>query len=359
MQQDNKPENLTIMPAIFGCAGFSLSEEEKAFFEQANPAGFILFSRNIDTPEQVKALTAEMRGCSGIDPMILIDQEGGRVQRLTTPHWRKYPAMSVFGDLALKNSQIAARALRLNCRMIATDLRALGINVDCLPVLDVPVDKADPIIGDRALSLDANLISALGRIVVDSVQEAGVLPVLKHLPGHGRANVDSHLELPVVDTSLNELRNSDLIPFIALNDAPLGMTAHITYSDIDPDNCATLSSVVIGRVIRMVIGFKGLLMSDDLSMQALSGTMIERAEGGLKAGCDLLLHCNGNMEEMIDVAAVAEKYNSKKLGQKVKSLIQPLSDVPTMDKDKLSVEYDELMERLTAIINDEDNGDNE
>lgn len=335
-----------MIPAIFGCSDTALTKEERAFFERVKPAGFILFKRNCESPDQIRALVADLKKSVGRHKVpILIDQEGGRVQRMSEPHWRKYPPMATFGNMAQKDPTLAASALRLNCRLIADDLRRVGINVDCLPVLDVMRDDADPIVGDRAFSRDPDLVAAFGRIVVDALMDGGVLPVIKHMPGHGRASVDSHLALPVVDTPVAELDKTDFIPFRALHDAAFGMTAHITYSDIDPKRPATLSRVVIGRIIRMKMGFTGILMSDDLSMKALSGDFTERTQGAFSAGCDLVLHCNGNMDEMQIIAAAAHPISGK-LEKRIASLISEADQAPVADRADLRARYEALMEKF-------------
>jgi beta-N-acetylhexosaminidase len=287
------------LAAIFGCVGLSLSEAEVRFFKTANPLGFILFARNVSTPDQVRRLVADLRECVGrADAPILIDQEGGRVQRLRPPHWRAAPPGAVFGRLAALDRDLARRALRLNNRLIAAELAALGIDVDCTPVLDVPVPGAHDVIGDRAFGADPNMIGILGREVCEGMLDQGVVPIIKHIPGHGRAQVDSHKDLPLVSASRAELEQSDFRPFRALADAPWAMTAHVVYAAIDADNPATTSRRVIDEVIRGFIGFDGLLLSDDLSMQALNGSFAERASASLAAGCDVALHCNGDMAEM-------------------------------------------------------------
>ena len=288
---------------VFGCAGLRLSDDERRFFEAAEPLGFILFARNVETPEQVAGLVAELRHCVGRDDApILIDQEGGRVQRLGPPHWRASPTARSFAELARTDIDAACQAARLNARQIADDLSTLGITVNCAPVLDVPAADGHEIIGDRALGDDPATVAALGRAVCEGLLAGGVLPVIKHLPGHGRAVSDSHLELPVVVADLSALREIDFAPFKSLNDMPWAMTAHVVYSALDGDNPATLSAEVIGRTIRGDIGFDGLLISDDLSMKALAGDFGDRARAALAAGCDVVLHCNGDPDEMTAVA---------------------------------------------------------
>jgi beta-N-acetylhexosaminidase len=287
---------------ILGCSGPELTPDEKAFFRDANPWGFILFRRNIEAPEQVRALTASLREIVGrADAPILIDQEGGRVQRMGPPHWRRYPPARAFGGAAPRDAAMRRELTRLGMRLIAHDLVSVGINVDCAPVLDVPAPGAHDVIGDRAYGEDPGTVATLGLAAAEGLLAGGVLPVIKHIPGHGRAGADSHEALPVVKASRRELE-SDFAPFRALATMPLGMTAHVVYTALDPERPATTSATVIGEVIRGAIGFEGLLMSDDLSMNALSGSLRQRAEAALAAGCDVALHCNGRMEEMQDVA---------------------------------------------------------
>ncbi|MCA3262167.1 MAG: beta-N-acetylhexosaminidase [Telmatospirillum sp.] len=295
------------LAAIFGCAGTKLSPDEKRFFRDADPLGFIVFARNIDTPAATRALVADLRDSVGrSDAPVLIDQEGGRVSRLKPPHWRKAPPAQTFVDRAAKRGQAAAlAAVRTNFRMIAAELSDLGIDVDCAPVADVPIPGSHDVIGDRAYGADPATIGLYARAVADGLLAGGVLPVVKHLPGHGRAYADSHMELPVVDTPLAELERTDFVPFKALADLPWGMTAHIRYTAIDAANPATISKTIIHDTIRRTIGFQGLLLSDDLSMQALAGTMAVRTTGCLVAGCDSVLHCNGNFAEMVEIAAAA------------------------------------------------------
>lgn len=290
--------------AVLGCAGLTLSDAEKRFFQRVNPLGFILFARNVDSPDQVRALVDDLRACVGrADAPVLIDQEGGRVQRLRPPHWRKAPAGEPFARLAARDVDGAREALRLNFRLIGRELADLGIDVDCAPVLDVPIPGAHDVIGDRAYGLEPGQVALLGRACCDGLLDEGVLPVIKHIPGHGRAMVDSHLALPVVEASRAELETQDFLPFRALADAPWAMTAHVVYKAIDPDRPATTSAKVIGEIIRGVIGFENVLVSDDLSMKALGGSFEDRTRAALDAGCDLVLHCNGDMAEMEAIAA--------------------------------------------------------
>lgn len=288
---------------IFGCSGLSLTEAERAFFRDVRPWGFILFARNIASPEQVRTLVREMRDTVDDDVApVLIDQEGGRVARLKPPHWHLRPPAARFGDIYALNQEAAYEAAYLNSRLIASDLTALGINVDCTPVLDVPVDGADDIIGDRAFSRDPSVIIALGRAVIEGMLEGGVLPVMKHVPGHGRAMMDSHKALPRVSESADALSASDFVTFRSLNHCPLAMTAHVVYEAFDANRPGTLSPRVVRDVIRGEIGFDGVLMSDDVSMGALEGPIRARTKAALFAGCDIVLHCNGDMAEMTEVA---------------------------------------------------------
>ncbi len=288
---------------ICGCEGTILSSAERTFFARQDPWGLILFARNCETPEQVKSMVADFRDVVGrADAPVLIDQEGGRVQRLGPPHWPRYPSGAQLSAAFAEDPEAGKRKARNLARLIAEDLISLGINVDCLPVLDVPQPGAHEIISDRAYGATPSSISELGWIMCQGLMEGGVLPVIKHLPGHGRAAVDSHLALPVVSASREELSEVDFAPFKALNEMPLGMTAHIIYEAFDGNQPATFSPVVIKDVIRTEIGFDGLLMTDDLSMHALDGSFSERARRSIEAGCDVVLHCNGDMQEMQQVA---------------------------------------------------------
>ena len=297
---------------IFGCKGLTLTDWERAFFSDFDPLGFILFARNCDSPEQVRSLVAALRETIGrADAPVLIDQEGGRVARLKPPHWRASPAPARFGLIAGRDRDRAHEAVRVNARLIAAELRDLGITVDCAPVLDLPVPGADPVIGDRSFGADAGLIAELGGAFCEGLLSGGVLPVIKHIPGHGRASVDSHLTCPVVETPRAELEASDFRPFAALADAPWAITGHVVYAAIDADNPATTSRTVIGEVIREAIGFDGVLATDDLSMQALSGGFAARTAAALEAGCDLVLHCNGEQAEMMEVARGASPLSAE------------------------------------------------
>lgn len=288
---------------IFGCEGQVLSPEEKAFFADIDPWGFILFRRNCETAEQTRALCAELRATVGRDAPILIDHEGGRVSRLSPHIVPKRVAMGEIGELA-GNVGIdrAIEAAKLAGEILGRDSRLVGCNVNAAPMVDVRRPEAHDIVGDRAFSDNADVVSKLGQALAEGLEAGGCLSILKHVPGHGRATSDSHLELPRVEASLDDLVSTDFAPFAALNHLPLGMTAHIVYDAVDAEHPATLSEAVIYEVIRGRIGFDGLLMTDDLSMKALTGGFTYRAEQSLKAGCDLVLHCNGDMAEMVAVA---------------------------------------------------------
>jgi beta-N-acetylhexosaminidase len=300
---------------ICGCAGPRLTGFERRFFREAQPWGLILFKRNVDNPAQLAELTSSFRQAVGrADAPVLIDQEGGRVQRLGPPHWPVYPSAASY-LLTAGGVEPAAKLVHLTAQLMASDLLAVGIDVDCLPVLDVTYPDSHRVIGDRAYGSDPAAIARLGRAAADGLLAAGVLPVMKHLPGHGRALADSHLELPVVTASPAELEASDFAPFIANADLPIGMSAHVIYPVLDPERPATTSPIVIQEIIRKRIGFDGLLLSDDLSMQALSGTLRERAEAALGAGIDVVLHCNGNPDEMQEVAGVTPPLTGRALGR--------------------------------------------
>jgi beta-N-acetylhexosaminidase len=289
---------------ITGLSGTKMTAAERAFLRDASPWGLIVFKRNVKTPDQVAALIKDFRDAVGrTDAPVLIDQEGGRVSRLGPPHWPNYPPGTAYGRIYQRDAQAGRAAARLGARLIAADLAVLGITVDCLPIADVPTIGADPIIGDRAYGATVGQVTAVARAVAEGLAAGGVLPVLKHIPGHGRATVDSHLKLPVVDADASALAAVDFEAFRELADLPLGMTAHVVYAAIDPNRPATTSAIMIADVIRRLIGFDGALMTDDIAMGALSGTIAERTRAALAAGCDLILHCNGNLQQMQQVAA--------------------------------------------------------
>jgi beta-N-acetylhexosaminidase len=298
-----------MLPIIFAFAGTELTADERALFKACDPVGYILFKRNCGDPDQLRTLTDSLRDLSGRDDVpILIDQEGGRVARLGPPHWPMFPNGEIFGRLYAKAPLSAIEAVRVNALAIARLLRDLGINVDCLPLLDVPSPDCHDVIGDRAFGTDPMQVAALGEYTLRGLREGGVVGIVKHIPGHGRATADSHLELPTV-TASREALETDLAPFRTLRHAPMAMTAHVKYTAFDPDRCASLSPIVIGEVIRRDIGFDGLLMADDLSMRALGGSFGERARGVIAAGCDVALHCSGDFAEMAEIAEAAPPMN--------------------------------------------------
>jgi beta-N-acetylhexosaminidase len=289
---------------ITGMAGTAITADERIFLRKSRPWGLILFARNIKEPAQVRALTEEFRDILGRkDAPVLIDQEGGRVQRLGPPHWPAYPAAAAYGELFRGNPALGIEAAKLGARLIASDLEALGITVDCLPVADVPVQGADAVIGSRAYGDTPHQVAALAAAAAAGLMAGGVLPVVKHMPGHGRATADSHARLPVVATDRKTLDLTDFAAFMPLAALPLGMTAHVVFTAVDPSLPATTSPTIIREVIRGLIGFSGVLMSDDVSMGALSGSLGERTRRTLAAGCDLVMHCNGDLAEMQEVAA--------------------------------------------------------
>ncbi|MGE0255700.1 MAG: beta-N-acetylhexosaminidase [Alphaproteobacteria bacterium] len=288
---------------VFGCGGTALTHEEAALFARVRPAGFILFARNCETPAQVRALTAALREAAGVpDALMLIDQEGGRVARLRPPHWRLPPAAAAFGRVWRRDPAMAVEAARASASLMGLELVDLGIDVDCAPVLDLGLPDTTAAIGDRAFAAEPHVVAALGRAVVEGLLAAGVMPVIKHIPGHGRARADSHRVLPAVDAAASLLDASDFVPFRSLADAPAAMTAHVAYAALDDGVAATLSRKVIADYIRGAIGFAGLLISDDICMGALKGTHGERAVAALSAGCDLALHCSGVLSDMQSVA---------------------------------------------------------
>jgi beta-N-acetylhexosaminidase len=318
---------------VCGCAGLSLTSWEKRFLRDAQPWGLILFKRNIDNPQQVLRLTSAFRDAIGrSEAPVFVDQEGGRVQRLGPPHWPVYPSAASYLEVA-SDVEAAANLVELTARLMGKDLLAVGINVDCLPVLDITFSESHRVIGDRAYAKDPVAVARLGRAAADGLLAASVLPVMKHLPGHGRALADSHLELPVVGAPLEALEAFDFAPFVANRDLPIGMSAHVVYPALDPERPATISPKIIGEVIRGQIGFDGLLVSDDLSMEALSGTLGQRAEAALAAGIDIVLHCNGKPDEMQAVAAATPPLGGRAL-QRAESALARLRS-PTADFDSV------------------------
>jgi beta-N-acetylhexosaminidase len=336
---------MTTRAFITGVSGTELNAAERAFIRAERPWGFILFKRNIEAPEQVTRLVDEMRRELGEpDAPVLIDQEGGRVQRLGPPHWPAYPAGAVFGRLYDIDPASGLTAARLSARLIAADLGALGITVDCLPLADVPVAGADAVIGNRAYGTEPGKVAAIARAVTEGLEQGGVLPVLKHIPGHGRATADTHFRLPVVDTPRAELERTDFAAFRPLADLPMAMTAHVVFSALDPAHPATTSATMINQVIRSVIGFQGLLMSDDVSMNALAGSIAERTQAIFAAGCDMVLHCNGKLDEMREVARETPELSGKAL-ERARRALASRKAPQAFDRLKARVELDALIER--------------
>jgi beta-N-acetylhexosaminidase len=330
---------------ITGVSGTELNAAERSFIRTERPWGFILFKRNIDTPAQVIQLVDELRKESGRpDAPILIDQEGGRVQRLGPPHWPAYPAGSVFGRLYDLDPELGLAAARLSARLIAADLADLGVTVDCLPLADVPVAGADAVIGNRAYGTEPGKVAAIARAVTEGLEQGGVLPVLKHIPGHGRATADTHFRLPVVETSKAELERTDFAAFQPLADLSMAMTAHVVFSALDPAHPATTSATIIHQVIRGVIGFQGLLMSDDVSMNALAGSIAERTRAILAAGCDMVLHCNGKLDEMREVARETPELSGQAL-QRAERALASRKAPRAFDRRQARAELDALINR--------------
>ncbi len=337
---------------IVGVPGPELDGATRRLVARMDPLGFILFARNVETPDQVRALVSDLRDSVGReDAPVLIDQEGGRVARLTPPHWRAAPPAAAFGRLAARDPEAAKHAVRLNAQLIGAELAALGINVDCAPVCDVPAADADPIIGDRAFATDPGTVATLARCFCDGLAAAGVLPVIKHIPGHGRAGVDSHKALPEVTAPAEDLARRDFAPFAALADlkapVPWAMTAHVIYSAYDGEVPATLSKRVIAEIIRNAIGFDGIVISDDLSMNALSGPFAARAHDALAAGCDLALHCNGKAEEMTQVAEGSHPIGSATT-ERLKASLGALGADRGFNRDEALATLDKLLEGAGA-----------
>jgi beta-N-acetylhexosaminidase len=329
--------------AIYGFEGLELTADERSFFRDAEPAGFILFRRNCDNPGQLLRLTDSLRDLTGRpDLPILIDQEGGRVARMRPPAWPAFPAAERFAQLYALAPSSAIEAARSNARAIALSLRASGINVNALPLLDVRQEGASDIIGDRALGSEPMQVAALGRVVLEGLASAGVVGIVKHMPGHGRALVDSHKELPVV-TADAETLETDLEPFERLRSAPMGMTAHVVYDAWDRDRPASLSPIVIGDIIRGRIGFDGFLMSDDLGMEALQGGFGSRAAGVIAAGCDVALHCSGKMDEVVAVAGAAPALAPEGEQRLARAMAITLVDGDGMDFAEATAKRDALL----------------
>ena len=331
---------------ITGVSGPELTAAEREFIRSERPWGFILFKRNIETPAQVILLVRELREAIGNpEAPVLIDQEGGRVQRLGPPHWPVYPPGAVFGVLYDIDPALGLTAARLSARLMAADLTELGVTVDCLPLADVPVAGADAVIGNRAYGTEPGKVAAIARAVTDGLEQGGILPVLKHIPGHGRATADTHFRLPEVDTSKTELERTDFAAFQPLADLPMAMTAHVVFSALDPAHPATTSATIIQQVIRGVIGFQGLLMSDDVSMNALAGSIAERTRAIVNAGCDMVLHCNGKLDEMRDVASETPELTGEALERANRALASRKQPEP-LDRQAARAELEALINRV-------------
>ena len=333
---------------ITGISGPALTAEEREFVRDFRPWGFILFKRNAENPAQVIRLVDELRETVGdSDAPVLIDQEGGRVQRLRPPNWPLYPSGAALGALYDLDHQLGLSAARLSARLIAADLSDLRVTVDCLPLADVPIAGADDVIGDRAYGNEPDKVAAIARAVTEGLQQGGVLPVLKHIPGHGRATADSHLSLPRVENSRTELERTDFAAFRPLADLPMAMTAHVVFSALDPAQPATTSATIIREVIRGVIGFQGLLMSDDVSMNALAGSLAERTRAIVGAGCDMVLYCNGKFDEMREVARETPELSGMALQRAQQALASRKAPLP-FDRVGARAELDALMARTAG-----------
>ncbi|WP_332811668.1 beta-N-acetylhexosaminidase [Sphingomonas sp.] len=332
-----------MQPAIYGFAGERLSADERDFFRDADPAGYIVFGRNCRDRAQMRALTDELRALHGRDRLpILIDQEGGRVARLQPPVWPAFPTAERFADLYQVAPVSAIEAARANAQAIATILHEIGINVDCLPLLDVRQAGANDIIGDRALGSEPMQVAALGRAVIEGLRDGGVVGVVKHMPGHGRSMSDSHIELPVVTAGEEELER-DIEPFRTLRSAPMGMTAHVVYTAWDAERCASLSPKVIGEIIRGRIGFEGFLMSDDLGMHALQGDFADRARDVVAAGCDVALHCSGDMAEMRAVASGLSAMSEASVERLERAMATIAGSAPATSYEEAAAKRDALL----------------
>jgi len=338
---------MSVGAAIFGCAGPSLSAGEAAFFRDCNPWAFILFSRNVETPTQVRRLCAELRESVGRDALIFVDQEGGRVQRLAEPHWRKAPRASKFDRLYDYCPQKAKRAVWLNFRLIAQELRDVGITANCAPVIDLPVSGAHRIISDRAFSVHPSIMNHLANACMAGLTAGGVVPVIKHIPGHGRAKVDSHASLPIIDTDISDLEASDFIPFQALAQAPMAMTAHVLLTQVDKNKPVTISKTAMSKIVRGKLSYDGLVMSDDLDMKALKGSLTSLTQQTLAAGCDIALQCSGKLPAMVNVAKGLKPLSGKALRRA--RVAEYMSDhIDNFDKAEGLAEYESLMNTLEA-----------
>jgi beta-N-acetylhexosaminidase len=333
---------------IVDCVGARPTADEKAFFRDADPWGFILFARHCPSTEEVRAVCSEFRDCVGRDAPILIDQEGGRVARMKPPAFPGHPPPAVFGRLWKLDPKKAIHAARINARLIGRMISDLGVTIDCVPMLDTPqLDSDQTVIGDRAIATHPDQIIALGRAVIDGLMEGGALPVIKHMPGHGRATVDSHFGLPHIVAAKRDLRETDFAPFKALNDAPIGMTAHVVYEAFDPDLCGTMSGIIIEDVIRGEIGFDGLLLSDDLKMQALGGPVGLRVRDCLAAGVDIACCCNFSPEEMIEAAQYAPVLTGKAAARAEKAVSALAGPVLRAD---IATDYEQLAALIKPVL---------
>ena len=339
------------LAVIVGCENFDFTPKEVEFFAKYNPFGLILFERNCRDQKQIVSLTESFRKLvNRQDAPVLIDQEGGRVARLRPPNWKSMPPAKIFGELFGKNTKAAEAAIKLNYRLIAEDLRLCGININCAPVLDLPIPGADGIIGDRALGADVTQVVLLGSASCDGLTSGGVLPIIKHIPGHGRALADSHKFLPVVSTSLKELQQTDFKIFKDLSHQPIAMTAHIIFTSIDDVYPATVSKKIIKDIVRRYMNFSGLLISDDISdnMAALRGGVAERAEAALSAGCDVVLHCNGNIQDLPDLISGAREMSDISLDRWSRA-IKTLNPVTPINTELLADELNSLIEGFENI----------
>jgi len=329
-------------PAIFGLAGLTLTDDERAFFRECDPAGYILFGRNIEMPDQVRALTDELRTIHGRDKLLIsIDQEGGRVARMRPPHFSPFPAGSAFDALYEMAPSSAIAAARMNAHAMGIELAEAGITVDYYPSLDVRQHGAHDVIGDRSFGYEPLRVAAIGRAILEGLSAAGVAGCIKHMPGHGRSAVDTHKELPTVTASEAELE-FDLAPFKALADTPIGMTGHLVFPVWDAELPATQSPTVIREVIRGKIGFNGLLLTDDLDMEALSGSVPERAERSVAAGCDIALNCWAKMDDMVGIARRLPAMSDATAARLQRALANT-GVAPQGDKEKLLAQRDELL----------------
>ncbi len=351
---NSEPQNNRPRAVIFSCAGPGLTDRERRFFAETNPLGFILFANNIESPNQVRNLVAALRDAVGCDDApVLIDQEGGRVARLGPPHWRAPPPAQIMARLAAVDADAGREAALINGRLIALELFDLGITVDCAPVVDVPIPDGHDVIGDRAHGDTPEMVADLGGAVCEGMLKGGVIPVMKHIPGHGRARADSHVELPVVETTFDEMSRTDFKPFRDLSSTPWAMTAHVLYRAVDPDHPATQSAKVIDKVVRGDIGFQGLLLSDDIGMEALEGSLGERGQMALKAGCDAVLHCSGDFAEMTQTATGAGPMTDQGMARLARGEEIRLSMAEAPDEmDAAAVaQLSERLETLLARVN--------